>query len=106
MLVASGKEGKVRLHHTGISHRREECEGTICRRRLVYPIVIMQESCVLFSLTMFSMLTVVICHALIVIDSMIDVLHLSAIIDLSRSCVELSSSHYNLFIMFMIYFHD
>lgn len=47
-------------------------------------------------------LSAVIYHALIVMDSMVHALLLSAIIDFSRSCVDLSG--FNLFIMFMIYF--
>jgi hypothetical protein len=53
---------------------------------------------------MSSMLVIWIYTNLIVVDNMIDVI-LFRRIDMSRSCVDMSSIFYNIFIMFMIYFY-
>lgn len=63
-----------------------------------------QETCILSSQSMSSILIIVICLCMIVVDSMIDAMIYSGMIDLSRSYERLSSLFSNLFIMFVIYF--
>ena len=93
----------------GFARRRDLRQAAADRRRLLYPVinqalvVVRKETYDLSSQTISSILAIVIYLAMIVVDSMVDVMMFYTCVDLSRSCVDLSKSIYNLLVIVMIY---
>ena len=94
---------RLPLRRVGATRRREQRRAAD-RRQLLYPTpIVKKETYDLLSQIMFSILAIMICCSLIVLDSMVQSVFSLVIIDLCRSSIDISSLICYLSIIFMIY---